>query len=342
MVIALAGLPLAAGMVVAFGGGCQHQQRAKDQNVLGPFDVLGIMRKPVRVGETNLEFTPPPLMVPRREMFRHALAEQLKEPVQFELMTTRQIRVHLGTGRTSFALVKPQELPEVMSTQTCLIMAVGINNAGQTYRQGLLVVPPKSPVQSVADIKGRRFHFMPLGDLLNDAAVGALMDAGIDRKEIDKSILGLGLDTTHISSLEVAKSVVLENGAGVIDEADYEKWPEKGGSLVLLTASKDQVRVIGKTMRVPEWPFVVSNHVDPQIKQKVSNFLFKVAPAKYKLALAMMDLKGFAPPIDPKEYDAFATLYRTLHPQPEQTAAPEGAEPTSQPAANPQPGTGNG
>ena len=329
-VICLAGLVLAGGLLVAFGSGCQQPKQSEGQDILGPLDVLGIMRKPVRVGETNLEFTPPPLILPKRGLFRDGMSQQIKEPVQFELMTPRQIRVHLGTGRMSFALVKPQELPEVMSTQTCEIMAVGINNAGQTYRQGLLIVPPKSPVQSVADIKGRRFHFMPLGDLLNDAAIGALMDAGIGRKEIDKSILGLGLDTTHISSLEVAKSVVLENGAGVIDEADYNKWPEKGGSFVLLTASKDQVRVIGKTMRVPEWPFVVSKHANPEIKQKVSDFLFKVAPVKYKFALAMMDMKGFAPPIDPKEYEPFAKLYYTLHPQPAGPAT-QPSEPASQP-----------
>lgn len=327
---------LAGGAMLAFLGGCQQPQpqpgeARMNRDPLGPFDVLGLMRKPIRVGETNLEFTPPPLILPKRELFRGAMAETLKEPVQFELMTPRQIRVHLGTGRTSFAMVKPHELPEVMSTQTCDIMGVSINNAGKTYRQGLIITGPKSPIKTLADVKGARFHFMPAGDLLNDAAMGALIDAGIDKKEIDKSIFGLGLDTYHISSLEVAKSVVLEGrAAGVIDEADYEKWPDEGGSLVLLTASKEQVRVIGKTMRVPEWAFLVSRNVDPEIKKTTHDFLFKIAPTKYKLAMAAMDLKGFAPPIDPKEYEPFSRLYNKLHPKPPGPAT-EPAEPESQP-----------
>ncbi len=330
---------LFGGGMTALIGGCQQpEQQRKSEKInrdpLGPFDVLGLMRKPIRVGETNLEFTPPPLILPKRELFRGAMAETLKEPVQFELMTPRQIRVHLGTGRTSFAMVKPHEVPEVMSTQTCDIMGVCINNAGKTYRQGLIVTGPKSPIKTLADVKGARFHFMPAGDPLNDAAMGALLDAGIPKKEFDKSILGLGFDTYHISSLEVAKSVVLEGrAAGVIDEADYEKWPGEGGSLVLLTASKEQVRVIGKTMRIPEWAFLVSKNVDPEIKQTTHDFLFKVAPAKYKLAMASMDLKGFAPPIDPKEYDAFSRLYYQLHPKPPAPAT-RPTEPESAPAAN--------
>ena len=319
---------LIVGATLALTCGCQQPQQKPGSDPLGAFDVLGIMRKPIRVGQTTLECMPPPLMLPKNEFFRSGLSEQLKEPVQFELQTPRQIRVHLGTGRVSFAMLKPQEYPEVASSDTCEIMAVGINNAGKTYRQGLIITAPKSSIKTVADTKGKRFHFMPLGDLLNEAAMGAMLDAGIPAENVDKGILGLGLDTTHISSLEVAKSVALEgNVAGVIDESDYEKWPATGGSLVLLIPSKDQVRVIGKTMRVPEGPFVVSKEVDPEIREKTSNYLFKIAPDKYKLALAAMDLKGFAKPIDPKEYDAFAKLYYKLHPKP--------AEPTGEPASQP-------
>ncbi len=334
--IGIFGALILVGAALALTGGCQQPQKTESGgDLLGPFDVLGLMRKPVRVGETNLEFTPPPLLLPKRGLFRDALSEQLKEPVQFELMTPRQIRVHLATGRMSFALVKPHELPEVISTDACEILAVGINNAGKTYRQGLIITAPNSPIKSIADTKGVRFHMLPPGDLLNDAALGALMDAGVPVKALDLGLLGLSLGTTHINSLEVAKSVVLENKvAGVIDEADYEKWADKGGSLVLLTPSKDQVRVIGKTMRVPEWPFLISKKVTSETREKASNFLFKVAPVKYKLALAMMDVKGFAPPIAAQDYEAFAALHATLHPK--SAAASRPAEADSQPAGTPQ------
>lgn len=333
---AVAGAIILAGALLGPGAGCQQQTQNQPANILGPLDVLGVMRKPIRVGETTIEFTLPPVILPKRELLRLGMAEHLKEPVQLELMTTRQIRVHLSTGRMSFALVRPHEFTEVAQTGSCEILAVPLNKAGQTHRQGLLVVAPKSPVKTVADMKGIRFHFMPRGDLLNDAALGALMETGIPVKEVDKSLLGLGLDTFHINSLEVAKSVVLENGAGVIDEADYNRWPEKGGSFILLSPSRDQVRVVGKTIRIPEGPFVCSTHVSPELKQRMSEFLFKVAPNKYKLALAAMDARGFAPPIGPEEYQAFHDFYRKLHPLPrEERATMPSSEGESQPAENP-------
>ena len=68
---------------------------------------------------------------------------------------------------------------------------------------------PKSPIHALSEIKGQRFHFLPAeNQILNEAALGALLEAGIDKSEIDKGILGLGLDTTHINSLEVASLVV--------------------------------------------------------------------------------------------------------------------------------------
>jgi len=321
------GLLLAAVMLAGLQAGCQQPQKAQSDNILGPFDVLGLMRKPMRVGETTFELTPPPLILPKRELFRTSMAEYLKQPVQYELITPHQIRVHLGSGRMSFAILRPHEFPEVAAGKTCEVLGVAVNNAGQSYRQGLLIVPPNSPVQNVTEIKGLRFHFMPRGDLLNDAAVGSLVEAGISVNDVDKSLFGLGLDTYHISSLEVAKSVVLEGkAAGVIDEADYQKWPEKGGSFVLLSPSKDQVRVIAKTLRIPESPFVASNQIEPELRAQVKDFLFKVAPDKYKLALAAMDVKGFAPPIDPKEYQPFADLYSKIHPHPESHATMPAAD----------------
>jgi len=153
--------------------------------------------------------------------------------------------------------------------------------------------------------------------------LGALIEAGLEKKEVDRGILGLELDTTHISSLEVAKSVVLEEKVGgVIDEADYNKWPDKGGSLVLLLPSKDQVRIIAKTVRVPEGPFVVSNQAPPELVDKTRDYLLKVVNKK-QVVLAALGSAGFAEPIDPQEYEPFFALYRKLHPAPPEPATTE-------------------
>lgn len=302
--------------------------------VLDPFNALGLAKPPIRVGVTTLDLTPP-LMWPKWEPLRLGLADHLQEPVQFELLTPRQIRVHLGTGRLKFALLRPQDYVQVAPAKTCEILGVPMNPNDQPYRQGLIIVSAKSPVRSLSEVKSRRFHFMPHGDLLNDAALGALMEAGIGDKEVDKGIPIPILDTHHISSLEVAKSVVLEEGgnaAGVIDEADYNKWPEKGGSFLLLSPSKDQVRVIGKTVRIPEGPFVVSVNTTPELKEKAIDFLFNVAPKKHKLALLALNSKGFAKPVEAKAYEPFGQIYLKLHPP--KAPSDEEADSETQPSAD--------
>jgi len=297
-------------------------------HVVDPLNLRGLGEPPIRVGVTKLEFSPPPLIfVPKWSLFNDGLAFHLNKPVSFDLLTPRQIRVHLGTGRVKFALLSQADYAQIAKAETCKILAVPKNANKQTHRRGLIIVAAKSPIKALSELKAKRFHFMPYGNILNELALGTLHEANVASTELDKGILGLELDTHHISSLEVAKSVVLEqNVAGVIDEADYESWPEAGGSFVLLRPSKDQVRVIAKTISVPEGPFVVSINAPEELTQKVRDYLLKDLN-KQPLALAPMGYTGFAEPIDPSEYNAYFKMYKKLHP-----AEPE-TRPETEPAA---------
>jgi ABC-type phosphate/phosphonate transport system substrate-binding protein len=253
-----------------------------------------------------------PPFLPKRFLFQEDVQELLHQPVAFDLMTARQIRVHLASGRMQFAMLSPADYAEIAPASVAEVLAVPTNAHGQTSRQGLIVVAPNSRLHSVAELKGIRFHFMPSGDVLNEAALGALLDAGVEPDNIDKGILGLELDTSHISSLEVAKSVVLEdNAAGVIDEADYQAWPETGGSLVLLSPSKAQVRVIGKTVRVPEGPFVASLAAPSDLRSKLRNYLLDDINNK-KLVLGVLGVNGFTKPVAAEEYKDYAEVHRKL------------------------------
>jgi ABC-type phosphate/phosphonate transport system substrate-binding protein len=295
--------------------------------LVDPFNLLGLGKPPVRIGVTSLELTPPPIIIPKRALFEDNLAFHLGEPVSFDLMTPRQIRVHLGTGRLKFAMLSPADFCEIVEADNSRILAVPANDNGHTYRRGLIIVSARSTVRSLEELKSKRFHFMPKGNSLNEAALGALMEAGITVTKLDKGILGLELDTYHINSLEVAKSVVLEDTAGVIDAADYEKWKDSGGSLVLLSPSKDQVRVIAETVRVPEGPFVVSIHTAPELTEKLRRYLLDEVNKK-PLVLSSLGFSKFVEPIDPAEYRAFGELHRRLHPPKEGEAATHPASET--------------
>ena len=151
------------------------------------------------------------------------------------------------------------------------------------------------------------------------------MEAGLSRGNVDPGLLGLGLGTHHISSVEVAKSVVMEDAAGVIDAADYKNWKPTGGSVLLLTPSRDEVRVLGETVRVPEGPVVVSRETPKELADKFSEYLTRVLSER-KVVLATLGCKGFAGPIDPKEYEAFCAIHRKLHPEPAVPCATEPAD----------------
>jgi hypothetical protein len=302
-------LLIAVMISIAGLAGCAEVEKAVD-----PLNVLGITRPPVRVGITTLEFSPPPLMLPKRSLFRQDLAFHLDEPVVFELLTPRQVGVHLGSGRLSFAMLSAADFAEVSRHETADILAVPVNELDRTYRQGLIITAAKSSIEDLADAKGKRFHRLPANHPLNDAALATLLEAGVVETDLDRGILGLQLTGTHINSFEVAKSVVVEGEAiGVIEEADYEKWPEEGGNFVLMSPSRNHIRVIARTIRVPEGPVVVAKQVDPELREQVSEYLLNVINDK-KLVLAPLGCKRFAEPIDIEQYEPYFEQYYKLRP----------------------------
>ncbi len=297
-------------VLVLCSSGCQSVR-----NVVDPLNLSGLGRGPVRIGVTRIELSPPPLLLPKTALLQDDLFYRLGEPISLDVMTPRQIRVHLGTGRLKFAMLSASDYAEVAPAGTCRILSVPLNEHGQTSRKGLIITSPRSRLSQLSDIRNRPFHFMPRGHALNAAARAALLDAGMTAEEIDEGLV-LGLGRHHISSLEVAKSVVLEKDvAGVIDEADYLKWKKTGGSLVLLSPSQDEVRVIGETVTVPEGPVVVSLHTDPEMVAKVKDYFLNVAP-RHKFVLASLGCTGFTAEYDPKVYDTYMAVYRRLNPEP--------------------------
>ncbi len=309
--------------------------------VVDPLNLRGLGQQPVRVGITRLEF-PPPLFVPKHSLFNDNLALYLNKPVCFELLNPRQIRVKMGTGRLQFAMLTAGDFEQIAPADTYEILAVPKDTQGRIIRRGLIIVAPNSRLQSLSELKKQRFHFLPPEDPLNEAALGALLEAGVDKKDLNQGLLELGmsLGMHHINSLEVAKSVVLEqNAAGVIDEDDYNKWKETGGSLLLLNPSRDQVRIIAHTVTIPAGPFLAAKNNPPELTAKVKEFLFKVV-GKNPLALAPLGYSGFVDPIDLKEYQPFFDVYRRLHPPevfPETNESDENfeEEPLEAPAVQP-------
>jgi ABC-type phosphate/phosphonate transport system substrate-binding protein len=289
--------------------------------------------RPVRIGITKLEsvlLPVPPfdwaLAAARWEVLRTdmGLYLGLEKSVQIELLKPHQIRVHLGTGRVAFALVDAVEYAEIAPGNGDIVLATAVKQSGAPERVGLIVTRADSPIQSLSELKGKRFDFGPKGDpLLDTAAVCALWQAGVKIDDISKDKL-LG-EYRHLNSQDIAKAVVYGKvPAGIIDEADYRKWPKKGGSL-LLGVSQDQLRILQRTDPVPEMVVIASKKADPALVDKVKKYFLEDVHSGLKglLVLSWFGIEKFVP-ATPERYAPFVKLVNEVHPPTSQPAEPQG------------------
>ena len=202
-----------------------------------------------------------------------AIRKHLKHPVHFTRSNYRSIRYHMGTGRMHFAMVSATEYAEITRRPVSQIVAVPVNVKGTTEHCGLIVVKKESKIQSLADLKGKRFAFGLKNDaILHRAALEALAKAGVAEKDIAKELLPpFG---HHINSHEAAKGVLIEGvDAGVVDELDFESWPAKSTILTQLSICQDRFRIIGRTEPVLEGPIIASIKTDPERVAQLQDLL---------------------------------------------------------------------
>ena len=128
------------------------------------------------------------------------------------------------------------------------------------------------------------------------------------------------------------------NAAGIIDEADYAKMPDKGGTILLGTVSKDQFRILHRLMPMPEMAVIASEEADPALVEKARDYFLKVVNQRplSKIRLNLMGIKGFAP-ATPGDYEAFTKWYNSVCPPETPVEFEESAQTqtSSAPAATP-------
>jgi ABC-type phosphate/phosphonate transport system substrate-binding protein len=306
--LGFAGLSVLIGIGVA---GCAGQ----DIGVFKPLQEALRMKKPVRIGINRVQLNP--VDAPWGG-FTRGLQKKLGSPVQVIYYQPFQISGQLNRGYLDFAILSATDYVQV-GGDNCILLAKPINTLGQTSRYGLIIAKKDSKVQTVADLKGQRFAFGPPGDATCDlAAQYCLMQAGIGPGDLQKELLPAPLAGHHLNSFEVAKAVANEPvAAGAVDEVAYSSWPEKGVPIIKATpiagvlqlVSKDQFRVIGKTITLPEGPIVASNKADPALVASVKEYLLSGTISAS--TLKPMDWRSFVA-VDAGEYDQVVAMLREL------------------------------
>ncbi len=211
----------------------------------------------------------------------------------------------LAQGNISYAFMSATEYCSAKDTSGLTPIAVGLNALGKSSRTAYVVVKAKSHVKTIADCAGKRFAFGIYKDLLTDiAAQAALAQAGVPVKKLLRELLlpPYAQEGRLYRGRDVARTIVVDLtvNAGVVDELDYEKMPDTGGNFIL-GPSKDQLEIVGRTIRVPEMVVVAGPAASPEALQKLKAFLMN-SIASDKLVCEQLGVTGFAEP-DPAAYE---------------------------------------
>ena len=327
-------LTVLAGSVLTVGlTGCQPAD-GKTLSVFVPLEKVLYRPTPVRLGvaQTHLNpFVPAPWLPLQKRM-----SDALGREVQVLQLKPFQIQAKFTRGELDFALVSATQYFRIARKPNCTVLATTSNPDGSTANYGLIIVGADATVQSLADLKGKRFAFGPIHhSILHIAAANALMQAGVAPSDLTPELLPpFGF---HVNAFEAAKSVLYEGvTAAVVDQQTFDGWPASGGDVLRGTLSRDRFGVLAKTDPVPNDVFLAGSKTQPGLVQRVQDFLVGTASGNAEI-LETMGIGGFVA-VDETAYAAFRAVFDRVEPTVPGTPilpgipGPPGRAPTATPA----------
>lgn len=242
-----------------------------------------------------------------------ALEKKLDRPVSFPAQPDGEaIGYQLAQGRVPFAILTASEFARIKDPAGLTLLATAVNTGGKTTRKGKIIIKGKSHLKTIQDCAGKRFAFGHHQDLVTDyAARTALVRAGVPLNKLLPELvpttpLGIPWEGRLYCGENVPGLILLDLtiNAGVMDEAAFDKLPETGGNA--LAPSKDLFEVVGETPEVPERVVVAGPAADPELTQRLKEYLLNEAGSD-PMVCEQMGVRGFAP-ADPAAYAAVREL----------------------------------
>jgi len=236
------------------------------------------------------------------------LESALGSQVQFNAQPSgAAIGQQLDLGNIQYAMLTCKEYADLEDTSKIKVLAAAVNPLGKTSRKAFIVSKKSDArIQSIADVKDKRFAFGTYGDVLTDKATKRALDkGGCPPKDIlfdlfppPFGILGrlyMGNDACKTVSFDATVNV------GVVDEVVYAGLPASGGNFIV-GPSQDLLTKIGETEEIPEFAFVAGPSADPATTAKLVDYLTTEAKDD-KAVCEQLGIKGFAA-ADASAYEA--------------------------------------
>ena len=284
---------------ILFAAGCQQTASSGDI---------------VQIGTTKASLFGPPL---EYRALQPRLEDAIQSPVVFAPQPDGQaIGAQLELGNYAFAILSAKEYCGIEDPSKLKMLATAINMNGKTTRKAHIVVRSGSKLQDVSELKGKRFAFGTREDLLTDYAVRtALSKGGLPVTELATELLPppIAYDGRLYAGGEAASKVaipifrgdVIPISAGVIDEVAWNQLADTGGN-VITGPAKDDFRIIGETIPIPEMLVVAGSSASDEDVAAMKTFLLNQAGNDENIC-KQMNIKGFAT-ADKASYDIVRLL----------------------------------
>lgn len=237
--------------------------------------LFGLSQKPVVVALAAEPGVLDPF-APHEEL-RKAMSAALQRPVRLTLGWPVQLEPNLKLGLYDFACVTPACYVAMKNRQDFEAIAVSVDEAGRVARGAVLVVAVDSKLGQVEDLRGKIVAFGPHGDARTHHAALALLRAhGLKKTDLSLSLFPVPGSLKHFPKMrDIAQSVI--NGgsdAGFLDELAFERFPPT--SDVEGEPARGQLRVIARTMSVPDKLVLRSPKAEARVAEKMAEFLMTV------------------------------------------------------------------
>jgi ABC-type phosphate/phosphonate transport system substrate-binding protein len=212
------------------------------------------------------------------EPLRKALSEHAGRQVALDLCLPIQVKPNLGLGFYHLAVISPIQYGQLGDRQRFHVIAVSADEQRRSARSGLLLVRHDSDVRAVEDLRGKKVAFGPASDArTHHAGLELLQRSGLAKKDLALELLPIPGSLRHFSDARLLAQSVLNGScdAGFMDEQAWEALPEhevRAGE-----PARDQLRVVAKTLAVPNRLIVCSPKLPEDDEQKIRGFLLAAA-----------------------------------------------------------------
>lgn len=204
-------------------------------------------------------------------------------PKDFDAYTKQAIAGEFDIGFTN-PLIYVQIKKAVQQAEP---LALASEPGVGTKLKGVFIVVNESPIKSIKDLKGKKVSFVDPGSAAGYVAqMLELKKVGIKKEDVAIAFAGK----------PPAVGVAVRDGkadAGGMPESVFKRLP-----------FEFMLRVVGKTLDLPNWPVHTTKKTDKSTTAKVRDALLKLKPktADADKVLTKAGLEGFVPTTD-KDFD---------------------------------------